>query len=360
MEESKKLLKNLTDLNGVPGDEGQVRKAMKEELKDIADNINVDGIGSIIAYKQSPDNTLGSNKPKVMIAGHMDEVGFMVKSIDDNGFIKFQTLGGWWGHVLLAQEVTITTDSGETIDGVVGSTPPHLLESSVRDKVVKPDKMFIDLGLSSKEEVEELGIKIGDMITPKVEFQEMANKNFLKAKAFDNRIGCGVAIEVMKNLKDNCPVNLYSVGTVQEEVGLRGAGTSAYSVDPDVAFVVDVTLAGDTPNTTGADTKLGDGPVVVLMDGTCIGNKKLKNLAVQVAKDLDMKINFEILTKGGTDAGRIHMTKGGVPTLGFAIPSRYIHSHTSMIHYQDYKDLVTLITEMTKRIDANFLGTIFE
>lgn len=356
MEESKKLLKKLTDLNGVPGDEGQVRKAIKEELKNVADTFQVDGIGSIIAKKLAND----ASKPKVMIAGHMDEVGFMVKSIDDKGFIKFQTLGGWWGHVLLASEVTITTSSGKTIDGVVGSTPPHLLEAGAREKVVKPDDMFIDLGVSSKEQVEEMGITIGDMITPKVEFQEMLDKNYLKAKAFDNRIGCGVAIEVMKNLQSNCPVELYSVGTVQEEVGLRGAGTSSYAVDPDVAFVVDVTLAGDTPNTSGADTKLGEGPVVVLMDGTCIGNKKLKNLAVQVAEELDMKINFEILTKGGTDAGRIHMSRSGVPTLGFAIPSRYIHSHTSMIHYQDYKDLVTLITEMTKKIDSKFLETIHD
>lgn len=358
MKKKIKLLKELTDVNGVPGQEGEVRKLMVSKLEGVADEITKDKLGSFIAIKKAVQVDKRIKQPKVMIAGHMDEVGFMVKKIDDNGFIKFQTLGGWWGHILLAQEVTITTSDNNKIDGVIGSTPPHLLKGNARDNVVKPEDMFIDIGITSKKEVEKLNIKPGDMITPKVEFQQMSDENYLKAKAFDNRVGCGVAIEVMKNLKDNCPVELYSVGTVQEEVGLRGAGTVANKIKPDVAFVVDVTLAGDMPGVSGVDGKLGGGPMVVLMDATCLGNKKLRDLAVEMAKELDINIEFEIFDKGGTDAGRIHMSGEGVPTLGFAVPSRYIHSHTSMIHYKDYKNLIKLITEMTKKIDWNLVNKL--
>ena len=349
MKKKLQLLKTLCEANGVPGQEIQVRKIMTNELKDIADKIEIDGLGSFIASKNSKSDF----SPKVMIAGHMDEVGFMVKKIDDNGFITFQTLGGWWGHVLLGQAVTITTDEGKLVHGVIGSTPPHLLEGNAKNNVVKPDKMYIDLGVKSKKKVEKLGVQIGDMITPRVEFERMADKNYLKGKAFDNRIGCGVAIEVMKNLQDECPVNLYSVGTVQEEVGIRGAGTSANHIKPDVAFVVDVTLAGDTPGSIGADAKLGNGVVISLMDYYTISNKGLIKLVRETAKELNINIEYKIDTNGGTDAGKIHQSGSGVPTVGFAIPSRYIHSHNSMIHYQDYKDLITLITSLCKKIDMD-------
>lgn len=356
MDKKLNLLKRLTDANGVPGNETQVRMVMKNELKNIADSIKTGKLGSFIAYKKANYD----NVPKIMIDGHSDEIGMMVKKIDDKGFIKFQTLGGWWGHVMLGQEFNITTEEGNIISSIVGSTPPHLLENGARDKVIKPNKMFLDIGVKDKKEVEKLGIQIGDMITPKVQFEQMGNSDYLKAKAFDNRVGCGVGIEVMKNLEDNCPVDLYTVGSVQEEVGLRGAKTTASYIKPDVAFVVDLTFSGDTPGLSDVDIKLGDGPVIVLMDATHIGNKNLKKLAVKVAKELDLNFKFEIMDKGGTDAGRIHLVGDGIPTIGFAIASRYMHSHNTIIHYQDYKDLIKLVTEMCKKIDWDFINTINE
>jgi putative aminopeptidase FrvX len=288
-----------------------------------------------------------------MIAGHMDEVGFMVKDIDENGFIKIQPLGGWWGHVVLGQELVITTSDKKKITGIVGSTPPHSLSNDAYTKVVKINEMFLDIGVTSKKEVQKLSINIGNMITPKSSFERMGNKNYLKAKAFDNRVGCGVAIETMKNLKDKCLVDLYAVGTVQEEVGLRGAATVTNKIKPDVAIVVDVTLAKDMPNAEKG-LKLGGGPVICLMDATCIGDKKLIELAKNTAKKLDMNIEFEIFDRGGTDAGRIHMVGEGVPTIGFAIPTRYIHSHNSIIHFKDYKKLIKLVTELVKEIPSMF------
>jgi len=347
------LLKKLTDANGVPGNETQVRNIMKNELENIADSIKTGKLGSFIAFKKS-----NKNSPKVMIDGHMDEVGMMVKKIDDNGFIKFQTLGGWWGHVMLGQEFNITTEQKNIITGIIGSTPPHLLENGSRDKVIKPDKMFLDIGVKNKEEAEFLGIKIGDMITPKSEFKQLGNLNYLKAKAFDNRIGCGIGVEVMKNFKDYCPVDLYTVGSVQEEVGLRGAKTTASKIKPDVAFVVDLTFSGDTPGLSDIEPKLGDGPVIVLMDATHIGNKNLKNLAVNMAEKLGLNYKFEIMNKGGTDAGRIHMVGEGIPTLGLAIASRYMHSHNTIIHYEDYKNLIKLLTEMCKNINWDFVNKL--
>lgn len=351
MKKKIKLLKKLTEANGVPGQEKAIRKIMEKELNNYVTKSYTDKLGSYIGVKSGVNENV-----KIMIAGHMDEVGMMVKKIDENGFIKFQTLGGWWGHVLLGQEVEITTDNGLVI-GVIGSTPPHILAPEARTKVVKPEDMFIDIGVKSKEEIDELGIRVGNMITPRSKFEQMANKKYLKAKAFDNRAGCGVAIEAIKKLQ-KCNNEIYAVGTVQEEVGLRGAGTAASKIKPDVAFVVDVTLAGDMPGVSGIEGKLGEGPMVVLMDATCLGNKKLIDLATDTAKEIGIDVKFEILDKGGTDAGKIHTYGEGVPTLGFAIPSRYIHSHSSMIHYDDYNNLIKLIVAMSEKIDNEFLKDI--
>jgi putative aminopeptidase FrvX len=360
MKKKLELLKELTDANGAPGNETQVRKVMEKHLENVADVITNDKLGSFIGIKYENVNKgdFQEKAPRVMVAGHMDEVALLLKKIDERGFIKFQPLGGWWGHVVLGQEFNIITEDNKIITGVVGSTPPHILEPGARDKVMKLENMFIDIGVKDKDEAENLGLQIGDIIIPKVEFERMGNKDYLKAKAFDNRVGCGVAIEVMKNLDKECPVELYSVGTVQEEVGLRGATTSANKVKPDVAFVVDVTLAGDMPGVSGIDAKLGGGPLVILMDAMTLGHRGLSKLAMKVAKDLEMNVEFDIMPKGGTDAGRIHISGEGVPTLGFAVASRYIHSHCSMIHYQDYKDLIKLITEMCKRIDWELINKL--
>ncbi|GAD79046.1 M42 family metallopeptidase [Vibrio ezurae] len=346
-------LKKLTELNAVPGNEGECRKYMAQRFDGLADEVLFDNIGSIIGKKVG--NETG---PRIMLAGHMDEVGFMVSDINAEGFVKFTPLGGWWNQVMLAQQLTITTSTGEHVHGVIGSKPPHILKPEERAKPVDIAAMFIDIGVASKEEAVALGIKPGDMITPYIEFREMANKDYLMGKAFDNRIGCAIALDVMDNLKDVAhPNQLFSVGTVQEEVGLRGARTASNLVQPEIAIAVDVGIADDTP---GCDNKgqMGKGPQLTLKDASMVGHKGLRDLCVNLCEELDIPFQYQVLDGGGTDAGMMHVSGNGAPSISIGIPSRYIHSHTSMIHKQDYYATTTLITELVKRLDRETVNRL--
>ncbi len=349
------MLKELTDANGVPGNEREARLVMKKYLEPHADEIIYDNLGSIIGVLNGEDDG-----PKVLVAGHLDEIGFMVTKITDKGFIKFQTLGGWWNQVMLAQQVTITTSKGDTYHGVIGSMPPHILSAEDRKKPVDIKEMYFDLGVSNKEEVEKLGIKPGDMVTPYIEFRTMANDKYLLAKAWDNRIGCAIAIDVLKQLKnEKIPSTVYGVGTVQEEVGLRGAKTSGFKVNPDICIATDVGIAGDTPGVKDkADAELGKGPQIVLYDASMVGHKGLREFVLNIANELNIPYQFESMSGGGLDSGAIHVTHQGVPSIGMCIPSRYIHSHTSMIHRDDYENAVKLIVEVIKRLNKDVVNNI--
>ena len=290
----------------------------------------------------------------------MDEVGFMVRQIDDNGYIKFVTLGGWWGQVMLAQQVTITTHSGKTYHGVIGSIPPHILTPEARQKPMDIKDMYIDLGVDSKEEVEALGIRPGDMITPYIEFRTMANEKYLLAKAWDNRIGCAVAVEVLNNLKEEKHPNIvYGVGTVQEEVGCRGASTTSQMINPAIVFALDVGLAGDVPGVTNQiQAKMGKGPIITLIDGGLVGHKALRDFVIEVAEELNIPYQFDVTPGGATDAAKMHLAHDGAPAMSVGIASRYIHSHTSMIHRDDYENTVKLMTEVVKRLDKETVHKI--
>ncbi|HAX72711.1 MAG TPA: peptidase M28 [Firmicutes bacterium] len=350
------FLKELTDANAVPGQEREARLVMKKYIEDSADKVYQDNIGSLIAEKVGVEGG-----PKVVVAGHMDEVGFMVKLIEDKGFVRFQTLGGWWSQVMLAQQVTITTSTGKTYHGVIGSTPPHILSPEARNKVVDIKEMYIDLGVESKEEVEKLGIKPGDMITPYIEFRQMANEKYLLAKAWDNRIGCAIAVEVLRQLKEEKHPNVvYGVGTVQEEVGLRGARTVAQTINPQIVFSADVGIAGDVPGVSPnqVQAKMGKGPIITLMDAGLIGHKGLRDFVVSVADELNIPYQFDTMPGGGTDAGAMHLAHDGAPAMSVGVASRYIHSHTSMIHRDDYENAVKLLVEVIKRLDADTVNKI--
>ncbi|MBR9727053.1 M42 family metallopeptidase [Shewanella intestini] len=347
-------LRKLTELDAVPGNEGECRQYMRQRLDVCADKVEYDRLGSIIGSKVG-----AKNGPRVMLAGHMDEVGFMVSKIDDNGFLKFTTLGGWWSQVMLAQQVKITTASGEKIMGVIGSKPPHILKPEERTKPAEIDSMYIDIGVSNKEEAEKAGIKPGDMITPYIEFREMVNGDYLLGKAFDNRIGCAIALEVMEALTTQShPNELFSVGTVQEEVGLRGAQTAAHIVQPEIAFAVDVGIADDTPGCKNEYGAMGKGLQITLKDASMIGHKALREFMVALCEELDIPFQYQVMNGGGTDAGKIHTAGAGAPSMSISIPSRYIHSHTSMIHKQDYINCVTLLTEAVKRLDRETVDKI--
>ncbi len=339
------FLKELVDAHGVPGFEDDVAKVMQKYLKGVGP-FSKDRLGSFICEK------VGEAKgPRVMLAGHLDEVGFMVRSITKEGFVRFLALGGWWGHVVLGQRLIIKTRQGDIL-GVVGSKPPHELRDDDRKKVLEIKDMYIDVGATSDWDVKkQLDIRPGDPIVPDSAFAVMANPNLLLAKAWDNRIGCALAAETAKRLVGQKHPNvLYAVATVQEEVGLRGAKTSSSKLRPDVGLALDVGIAHDTPGTEG-DEKLGGGPLVVIYDATSIPNRKLRDLVIDTAKGLKIPLQFEAVERGGTDAGRIHLSGEGVPSISMGVAARYIHSHVSIIDRRDYEATVRLLVAIVKRLD---------
>ncbi|MBU5439635.1 M42 family metallopeptidase [Tissierella sp. MSJ-40] len=344
------MLKELSEADGISGCEKEVSRVVKKYLNNYIDEISYDNLGSIIGLKKGKPNG-----PKIMIAGHMDEVGFVVRDIDSNGYIKILPVGGWWGHVLPSQEMTITTSAGKKINGIVGSRAPHGMSNSEKEKVIKPIDLFIDLGVATKEEAEDLGIQIGDMITPNVNFSIMNNQNYLLGKAWDDRIGIAVGIDVLKKLQNiEHDANIYVVGTVQEEVGLRGARTSTQIIKPDIAFALDVTTAKDTPVDKG-EIKLGCGVILSVLDSTALAHRGLIEKIEEICKELKLDINYDLMTAGGTDSGIIHKTFDGIITMTLSIPTRYMHSPRLIIHCKDYIQTVEVITEFCKRVNSELL-----
>ncbi len=341
----------LSNANAVPGNEDQMRAIMHELNDQYADEVMHDGIGSYVAKK-------GSKGPKVMIAGHMDEVGFIVKRIDENGFVYFSTVGGWFYNVMLAHEYTITTEEGNEYVAVSGSKPPHVLSAEDRKKPVEIDKMFLDLGVGSRQEVLDLGIQIGDMITPRIEAKVMNNSKYLLGKAWDNRVGCAIVSEVLQTHTANN--TLYAVGTVQEEVGLRGAKTSSALINPDIAISIDTGIAGCTPGMSAdeANNKIGDGPLLFVKDGGLISHRGFMKFAKSVAKDLDIPFQLEFLGGGSQDGAAISQNGSGCPTIVISLATRYIHSHTSIIHRDDYDNAVRLVSAIVERLDEQALDII--
>lgn len=355
LDETLTMLKDLTDAKGISGHEKEARDVMEKYITPYADEVYTDHLGSLIGKKSGDENG-----PKVMVAGHLDEVGFMVTRIDDKGFIYFQTIGGWWSQVMLAQRVTIMTKKGD-VTGVIGSKPPHILSPEARKKPVDIKEMFIDIGASSKEEASTFGVEPGDSVVPYFEFTQLKNEKMLLAKAWDNRIGCAIAIEVLKQLKNEShPNTVYGVGTIQEEVGLRGAKTSAHLIEPDIAFGVDVGIAGDTPGISAneADSKLGDGPQIILYDASMISHKGVRDLVVETAKEKEIPFQYSSMAGGGTDSGSIHLTHNGVPSLSITVATRYIHSHAAILHRDDFENAVKLIVEVIKKLDNETLKNI--
>ncbi|PTX55035.1 endoglucanase [Melghirimyces profundicolus] len=343
----KQLLKELTEVAGPPGHEGPVRELMGRWASTVADEVTSDRLGAMIARK-------GNTGPRIMLAGHLDEIGFMVTRITDEGFLKFRPLGGWWSQVVSAQRVEVMTRKGKVL-GVVGSKPPHLLSLEQRKKAVPLDELFIDVGAAGKEEAEEMGILPGDVVVPYSPFTEMANPKHWLAKAMDNRMGCAVAVEVLRRLEDlDHPNTVYGVGTVMEEVGRRGAFTASAVVRPDIGFAIDVGIAGDTPgvNRDQAPCRLGEGPLLVLFDAGHVPHRGLVRMVQEVAEEKGIPLQHEWITRGATDASHIHLHGEGVPTVSVGVPSRYIHSHTSIIHQDDVDALIRLLVAVIRRLDT--------
>jgi putative aminopeptidase FrvX len=350
------LLRELTEASGISGYEEEVRKIIKRHLQDVT-SIEQDRLGSIVCRKDGE-----SAAPRIMLAGHMDEVGFIVKLITDEGFIRFSTLGGWWGHVMLAQRVVIKTREGD-ICGLIGSKPPHVLSEEERKKLQEPKDMYVDVGATSSAEVKGLGIRPGDPIIPVCPFTVLNTGKTYMGKAFDDRVGCALFINVLKNLlKEKHPNTVYGVGTVQEEVGLRGAHTSSWVVEPDVGLTMEISVAGDVPDVKKEDAqgKLGKGPVIILRDGTMIPNLKLRDLFIDTAEEMKIPYQFDMLERGGTDSGAIHLHRRGVPNLVIGVPTRHIHSHAGILHREDYDNTVRLVTAVVRKLDAKTVAGLTE
>jgi len=342
------LLKTLTEAHGVSGYESPVRGTIREYFEPLG-AILQDQIGSIICRK-----TGTADSPKVMLSGHMDEIGFMVKHITEEGFIKFLPLGGWFDQVLLGQRVIIKTNKGDII-GVIGVKPPHLLSAEERAKVVTRKEMYIDIGASSRAEVEEAGVRVGDPIIPRADFVELANGKTYLSKAFDDRVGVALMISALRELQGQSHPNaIYAAATVMEEVGVRGATTSVEVVNPDVAIILESDIAGDVPGVRPDESavKLGKGPTVLFYDTRMIPNLKLRDLVMDTARELEIPLQTSTIEGGATDGAVIHLHKTGVPTIVIAIPARHIHSHSSIIHRDDYDSAVKLIVALLKKLDA--------
>lgn len=357
MEKQIKLIENLSLLNAPSGFEEDIREYLKNKMEKLG-QVSYDHLGSIICQKKGVESG-----PKIILPGHMDEIGFLVKHITKEGFIKFIPLGGWWDQVLLSQKVIVKTKKGD-LAGVIGSTPPHVLEAKDREKMVRLKDMFIDIGAQSQEEAQEVfGVSLGDPIVPYSEFTQLANPNFYMGKALDNRLGTALMLEILEDFqKEEHPNIIYGVGTVQEEVGLRGAQTAANYIQPDINFTLDVAIAGDTPGLEShyLNADLGKGPVLLLADASLIPHRKLKDFVIETAQEFNIPLQLSTMTGGGTDAGSIHLAQIGVPSISFGIPTRYIHSHNSVFNINDYKNLKLLISQLIKKLDQKKVAEIKE
>ena len=342
------LLKELTEVNGIPGYEGEVRSIVRKHLEPLGE-LSQDKIGSVICKVDGSDE-----KPRLMLAGHMDEIGLMVKHITKEGFLKFLPLGGWFDQVLLSQRVVIKTKDGEVV-GVIGAKPPHLMPAEERTKIVKKKDMYIDIGASSKEEVESAGVRAGDPVIPRADFVPLANGKTYLSKAFDDRVGVGVVINSLQQIESGeHPNTVYGVATVQEEVGVRGATTSVRAVDPDVAIILESDIAGDVPGIKPEESsvKLGQGPTTLIYDARMIPNIKLRDFLMDTAKELEIPLQVSYVEGGATDGAAIHLHNTGVPTVVIGVAARHIHSDSSIIHRDDYDNAVKLLVEMINRLDA--------
>jgi endoglucanase len=347
MDFTSQLLKNLTEEHGIPGYEAPIREIVREYLNPYGD-LTQDKIGSVICERKG-----SSHAPRVMLAGHMDEIGFMVKHITKKGFIKFLPLGGWFDQVLLGQRVIIKTRDREVV-GVIGAKPPHMLSLKDRKKVVEKKDMYIDIGAINPDEVEDAGVRLGDPIIPKAEFTLLANGKTYLSKAFDDRVGVALIISALRELQtQELPNAIFGVATVQEEIGVRGATTSVHAVNPDVAIILEVDIAGDVPGIKDEESsiKLGGGPTILIYDARMVPNLGLRDFVIKTAEDLDIPVQLSYVLAGATDGAAIHLHKTGVPTVVLGIPARHIHSHSSMIHRDDYDLALKLLIALLKRLD---------
>lgn len=328
------FLKELTELSGVSGCEYEVRNYIKNKLSEIGCEYYVDKLGNIIAHNK------GKKNKTIMVAAHMDEVGLMVSHIDSDGFIKFQEVGGIDQRVLNSKVVLV---GEKKIPGVIGSKAVHLMSEEERGTSLPIDKLYIDIGSSSKSDTEKL-VSIGDYITFKSEYVEFGN-NMIKAKALDDRAGCSILLRLLTLKLD---ADFYAVFTVMEEVGLRGAETAAYQLNPDLGIVLEGTVCADMPEVEEYDktTLIGKGAALSLMDNSTVYDIDTVREVVKIAEDNNIKYQFRCSASGGNDAGAIHKSTKGAKVVAISVPCKYIHSSVNVASKDDYESVFELSKEV--------------
>lgn len=339
------LLKEICEIPGVPGHEQKVRELVLRELKGVVDNLSIDNMGNLIALKKGK-----RNDKKVMAAAHMDEIGFIVHHIDDNGFLRFHPLGGFDPKTLTAQRVIV--HGKKPVVGVMGTKPIHLMTAEERGKPIALSDYFIDLGMK-KSEVVKL-VEVGNTVTRDRELIEMGD--CVNCKSIDNRVAVFILIETLRELKGKkIPYDFYGVFTVQEEVGIRGAQVAAHHIDPDFSFCIDTTIAFDTPGAKPEEnvTKLGEGVAIKIMDSSAICDYRMVKYMKQQADKAKIKWQPELLPAGGTDtAGMQRMAKYGTIAGAVSIPTRHIHSVIEMAHKGDIEGNIDLLKVCLSNIDT--------
>jgi endoglucanase len=360
--ESTKFFEKLCNSFGPSGFEREPASIVKDYVSAFADEIFTDKLGSLIFKKKG-----SADKPVILLPGHIDEIGFVISGIDKQGFLTFNTIGGWFDQLLLGQRVLIKTEK-KYLPGVISAKPPHLLGREEREKAVQREKMYIDIGCSNSAEVKKLGVRIGDPAVPMSDFT-IVEKPVMKSdkkqtgtmklafgKAFDDRVGTFIAIEVIRRLCKNKikhPNTVVGAATVQEEVGARGARTTAYMIKPDACITLEVDIAGDVPGIDmhEAVCKIGEGPTILTFDASMIPNQPLKEMAIKVAEKQKIPYQLSSISKGGTDAGIIHISHAGCPSIVLGIPTRHIHSHMGILSLTDVEHCINLVLALIKQLD---------
>lgn len=349
-----KLLEELTNAPGISGQENAVRQIVARELRRMDATVSTDGLGSVIGEFKGP-----AGAPRIMLAAHMDELGLMVKYITADGFVKFLPTGGWFDQALVDKRWIIHTEKGPVL-AVTGIKTVHISSPSDRGRVFPRDELFLDVGARSKAEVEAMGVRPGQMITPDSHFARLGEGVYV-AKAFDDRLGVAVMLEAVRRLSSvQRAVHIFAVGTVQEEIGLRGAKTSSQVVKPDLGISVEVGVAGDYPGVgpDQAQEKLGGGPGLFLHDSSMLPHAKLRDFFFRVAQEKGIPLQPELLTGYGEDGSEMQKWSTGTPVVNFTVPVRYLHSFNGVIRRDDFDRAVDLLVEVLLRLDAKAVAEL--
>ena len=335
------LLKRLSEAPGVSGNEGAVREVLLEEIRGYVDQHRVDALGNLICLKRARSEMSSGVWPcKVMISGHMDEIGLIVSGFNKDGTLRFGKVGGIDDRVLLSKQLLV---GSKGVPGVIGFRPIHLIPRKERSEAVDAKKLAIDIGAKDQAEAKAL-VGLGDYVSFRTRFEVLDEEGLrtVKGKAFDDRVGCALVAEL---LKLDYPFDLYAAFTAQEEVGLRGARVAAYAIDPDVAFALEGTICDDLPKDKDMTpvTRVGGGPAIAFMDRSMIADRRLVSLLVRTAEERGIPYQFKQAVAGGTDSGAIHLVREGVPAVTVSVPSRYIHAPVSLLSLADFDNTVELM-----------------